>query len=217
MNSSGISTAISDTVRLMMVKPICREPRYAASRRAVPCSTCREMFSIITIASSTTKPVAMVSAISVRLLREKPTRYMTPKVPTSDSGTAMLGMRVAEALRRKKKMTSTTRITASSNSNCTSAIEARMLMVRSVSTETLIEAGRLACSCGSIAVMRSTVWMTLAPGWRWMLTMIAGAGCGCCRSAAHAASFTFSAVSTTAAMSDTRSGAPFLYTSTMLR
>ncbi len=54
------------------------------------------MFSIITIASSTTKPVAMVSAISVRLLIEKPARYITPNVPTSDSGTATLGMTVAE-------------------------------------------------------------------------------------------------------------------------
>ena len=46
------------------------------------------MFSIITIASSTTKPVAIVSAIRLRLLIEKPAKYMTPKVPMSDSGTA---------------------------------------------------------------------------------------------------------------------------------
>ncbi len=49
----------------------------------------------MTMASSTTKPVAMVSAISVRLLIEKPARYITPKVPISDSGTATLGIRVA--------------------------------------------------------------------------------------------------------------------------
>ncbi|CRO42713.1 hypothetical protein PAERUG_E10_London_26_VIM_2_06_13_02639 [Pseudomonas aeruginosa] len=53
------------------------------------------MFSTMTIASSTTKPVAMVSAIRVRLLIEKPDRYITPKVPISDSGTAKLGIRVA--------------------------------------------------------------------------------------------------------------------------
>ena len=92
-----------------------------------------------------------------------------------------------------------------------------MPVVRSVRSDTLIEAGRLASSCGSIALMRSTVWMTFAPGWRWMLTMIAGRGCLWPRSAAQAASFTFSASSTTAAMSATRSGAPFLYMSTMLR
>jgi len=33
----------------------------------------------------------MVSAISVRLLTLNPARYITPKVPTSESGTAMLG------------------------------------------------------------------------------------------------------------------------------
>ncbi len=53
------------------------------------------MFSIITMASSTTKPVAMVSAISVRLLIEKPARYITANVPISDSGTDRLGMMVA--------------------------------------------------------------------------------------------------------------------------
>src|SRR6267378_757419 len=43
------------------------------------------MFSIMTIASSTTKPVAIVNAISERLLRLNPARYITAKVPTSDS------------------------------------------------------------------------------------------------------------------------------------
>ncbi len=61
------------------------------------------MFSITTIASSTTKPVAMVSAISVRLLIEKPARYMTPNVPTSDSGTATLGMSVAGSVAQEQE------------------------------------------------------------------------------------------------------------------
>ena len=53
------------------------------------------MFSIMTMASSTTKPVEMVRAIRDRLFRLKPSRYMTPKVPTRESGTATLGMMVA--------------------------------------------------------------------------------------------------------------------------
>ena len=108
MKSSGISTAISETVREMMVKPISEAPAIAASstRRCLPggsrsasaalsasgfsssaacasrrstaerlstpslaLSRWREMFSIMTIASSTTKPVAIVSAIRLRLLR----------------------------------------------------------------------------------------------------------------------------------------------------
>ena len=39
MNSSGISTAISDTVSDMMVKPICSEPFSAAASGASPAST----------------------------------------------------------------------------------------------------------------------------------------------------------------------------------
>ena len=67
------------------------------------------MFSIMTMASSTTKPVEIVSAIRVRLFRLYPSMYITPNVPTSDSGTAMLGMIVAETFLRNRKMTMTTR------------------------------------------------------------------------------------------------------------
>ena len=38
MNSSGISTAISDTVSDMIVKPISPEPFSAASSGSMPCS-----------------------------------------------------------------------------------------------------------------------------------------------------------------------------------
>ncbi|MCY1346343.1 hypothetical protein D9M69_324260 [compost metagenome] len=160
------------------------------------------MFSTMTMASSTTKPVAMVSAISVRLLIEKPDRYITPKVPISDSGTAKLGISVAEMLRRNRKVTITTRATASISSNCTSFTEARMVVVRSVSTCTSRLPGRVACSCGSMVLMRSTTSITLAPGWRWMFSTTAGV------LLAQAARRTFSASSSTLATSRMRSGEP---------
>jgi hypothetical protein len=69
MKSSGMSTAMSETVNDTIVKPICAAPFSAASSGRSPSSTYRAMFSIITIASSTTKPVEMVRAISVRLFR----------------------------------------------------------------------------------------------------------------------------------------------------
>src|SRR5689334_23586302 len=50
------------------------------------------MFSIMTIASSTTNPVAIVIAISDKLLRLNPARYITASVPTKDSGTDRLGI-----------------------------------------------------------------------------------------------------------------------------
>jgi len=99
------------------------------------------MFSIMTMASSTTNPVEIVSAISERLLSEKFSRYMMAKVPTMESGTDRLGMKVAGILRRKTKITAITSTTASANSNSTSATDARMVSVRSVNTFTSTEAG----------------------------------------------------------------------------
>ena len=78
------------------------------------------MFSIITIASSTTKPVEMVSAINERLSRLNPARYMMPKVPMSDSGNATLVITVVQSFRRKRNITMTTSAIVRSNVNCTS-------------------------------------------------------------------------------------------------
>ena len=69
MNSSGINTATSVMVSEMMVNPICSAPFSAASSGLSPCSIKRVMFSIMTMASSTTNPVDMVSAIRDRLSR----------------------------------------------------------------------------------------------------------------------------------------------------
>jgi hypothetical protein len=65
----GMNTASSDTVIETIVKAIWRAPLSAASSGVWPASRKRTTFSVTTIASSTTKPVEMVSAISVRLLR----------------------------------------------------------------------------------------------------------------------------------------------------
>ena len=132
------------------------------------------MFSSMTMASSTTKPAPMVSAIRVRLLVETPARCMKPKVPISDSGTARLGISVAGRLRRNRKVTNTTNPTAKASSHCTPRTDARMLSVRSVRMRTCTAAGRLAVSCGSRALTWSATAMTLAPGWRWMFTSTAG-------------------------------------------
>ena len=166
INSSGISTASSEIVSEIMVKAICDEPLSAAFSGVSPASIYRAIFSIITIASSTTKPVAIVKAISVKLLIEKSTRYMTPNVPISDRGTATLGIIVAGTLRKNTKITITTSATASSNSNCTSLTDARMVTVRSVKIMTSIDAGMAAVNPGNSCLTRSTTSITLAPGWR---------------------------------------------------
>ena len=122
------------------------------------------MFSIMTIASSTTNPVEMVSAIRVRLLRLYPSKYITPNVPISERGTATLGMTVAEKFRRKRKMTITTSTMVSISSNSTSFTEARMVVVRSVRICTFTAEGRDACNCGSSFLIRSTTLIMFAPG-----------------------------------------------------
>jgi hypothetical protein len=156
------------------------------------------------MASSTTKPVAMVSAISDKLFRLKPNRYIAPSVPTSDSGTDRLGISVARVERRNTKMTSTTRITASDSSYSTSRTEARIVTVRSVRMFRSIAAGSVACNCGSRSLMPCTTEITLAPGWRWILRMIAGV------SFIQAPSLSFCAPSTTLPTSLRRTGEPFL-------
>ncbi len=69
MNISGVNTAISEIEIDRMVKPTSLAPASAASNGVEPCSICCQITSTITIASSTTKPTPMLSAISDRLSR----------------------------------------------------------------------------------------------------------------------------------------------------
>ena len=69
MNSTGMNTAVSESVIERIVKPISREPSSAAWSGGFPISEWRTMFSSITIASSTTNPTERVSAMSERLSR----------------------------------------------------------------------------------------------------------------------------------------------------
>src|SRR5580704_6124666 len=92
------------------------------------------MFSMTTMASSTTKPVAMVNAINERLSTLNWQRYMTPNVPIRDTGTTTLGINVARGLLRNAKTTRMTRITDESKVIETSCTEVRMVSVRSCVT-----------------------------------------------------------------------------------
>ena len=68
-------------------------------------------------------PIAIVNASSVKLLIEKPRKYMMANVATIDAGIASPGMIVARMFRRNTKMISTTRIAAMSNVSFASSIE----------------------------------------------------------------------------------------------
>ena len=144
ISSTGMNTAISENVIEMMVKPISLAPLRAASNGRIPFSMWRTMFSSITMASSTTNPTDSVSASSVMLLIEKPSAYIAAAVPISDTGTASVGMSVAENERRNRKITSTTSATAIPSVICTSSTDSRTEIERSLMTCRLTEAGTAA-------------------------------------------------------------------------
>ena len=68
------------------------------------------MFSIMTMASSTTKPTEIASAISDRLSIEKPASHMPAQVPASASGTETPAAIVGVIRRRNTNTTTITRI-----------------------------------------------------------------------------------------------------------
>ncbi len=174
MNSSGMNTAISDRLIDSTVKPTSLAPTSAAWKRSMPCSMWRLVFSSTTMASSTTKPVATVSAIRLRLSRLKLSRYITPKVPSSDTTVAMAGTIVARRLCRNSPTTSTTSATEMMSVTSTSRSEERMELVLSEATCSSMSAGSCALSSGTSARTPSTVVITLAPGCFVMITTTAG-------------------------------------------
>ena len=174
-----MKTAISETVSDTTVKPISRAPSKAAASGVLPFSMLRTMFSIMTMASSTTKPVPIVRAIKERLSSENPldqrlADHIVAKVAMIESGRLMPAMIVARTLRRKNSTTSTTRTMATTSVNSTSAIEARMVPVRSFTMSRVIPLGRTLCRRGNSFFSASTVPMMLAPGWRKTSRITAG-------------------------------------------
>ena len=168
-----MNTATSDRVIEMTVKLISRLPFSAASITGSPCSMWRTMFSSTTIASSTTKPTASVSAMSERLSRLYPSRYITANVPTSDIGSASAGIIVARTFRRNRKITITTRHRARKRVNFTSATDCFTVCERSYSVAISTDAGRSGRSRSTSALMRSATATVLVPGWRWMASTMA--------------------------------------------
>src|SRR5476649_1506125 len=120
------------------------------------------MFSSITMASSTTNPTAIVSAINDRLSKLKFSTYIMATVPSSASGTVTPGMMVAQALRRNRNITITTSTMVSASVNSTSRTDALMVVVRFATVSTLIEGGTEASACGSNVSTFCSASMTLA-------------------------------------------------------
>src|SRR5262249_59301581 len=97
-------------------------------------------------------------------------RYITPNVPSSERGTATLGMIVVVTLRRNRNTTRMTSAMEMTNVISTSATDARMVVVRSIKTDTSTAGEIQERIWGSRASTRSAVSMMLAPGCRKMIT-----------------------------------------------
>ena len=166
MNSTGMNTAVSDSVIDTMVKPISRAPSSAACSGRFPISRCRTMFSSITMASSTTKPTERVSAISDRLSRLYPRRYIAENVPMMENGRARLGITVADKFRRKRKMTSTTRHSVMSNVVWTSFTDWWIETERSYRVLIWTDAGSCGARLATVAFAASATCTVFVPGWR---------------------------------------------------
>src|SRR5262249_55613325 len=67
----------------------------------IPSVMCRSTFSITTMASSTTKPVARVMPNNVSVLMENPNAFTNMNVPISETGMVIAGMKVLRQSCRK--------------------------------------------------------------------------------------------------------------------
>ena len=89
-------------------KKISLLPSKAAFRIGIPCSNFRNIFSVTTIPSSTTKPVANTIPKSVSTLMVNPKRYMIKNVAISEIGISIKGRMAINQFLKKKNITKTT-------------------------------------------------------------------------------------------------------------
>ncbi len=132
----GTNTADSVTPIPTSAEVISRMDWRVASLAESPVSCItRSTFSTTTIASSTSRPMASTMANMVSVLIEYPATDSTPKVPSSTTGTAIAGIKVARKFCKKMNITITTSSMASAKALTTSSIEARTKGVESELTK----------------------------------------------------------------------------------
>ena len=127
----------------------------------------RSTFSMTTMASSTTRPMASTMAKSVRVLMVKSKRTKAPKVAMRDTGTANMGMIVARQLWRNRKTMSMTKSSASTKVCTTSSKEARMYSVLSTISMYFMSGGKFGSASAMIFLTALTVSMALASLVSW--------------------------------------------------
>ena len=99
---TGKNTAAKVIEIEITAKNISLDPLMAASIGVIPSSTFLKIFSVTTIPSSTTKPVAKTIANKVNTLMEKPKSHIIKKVAIKDTGISISGLNaMAQSLKNK--------------------------------------------------------------------------------------------------------------------
>jgi len=123
-NTIGVSTAeITTDVPTSALVIWVIDLRVASRGDSPSSSMIRWTFSITTIASSTSRPIASTMASMVSVLIENPAAASTPKVPSNTTGTASAGISVARMFCRNTSITRITSPIASKSVTTTSSIE----------------------------------------------------------------------------------------------
>ncbi len=122
MNATGTNTDSKTRVIAMIGPVIWAIAFFVASgiESSGSSSITRSTFSMTTIASSTTMPIARTSANSETVFAEKPIPSMTANVPMIETGTATSGISVVRSLPRNRNTTRPTRMNASISVRMTS-------------------------------------------------------------------------------------------------
>src|SRR3984885_2907924 len=134
-NETGTNTAISTSdvaITALVTSLMACEVASCGSECSMAMWRCT--FSMTTIASSTTSPVASVMPNSVSELIEKPKTLTKAKVPISETGMVTAGIIVARQSSRNRKMTAITITIASLSVTSTSRIESPTTVVESKAT-----------------------------------------------------------------------------------
>ena len=105
MNATGTNTAARVMEVAITAVPISSAASRAASSGFLPMPRWRTMFSISTIASSTSSPITTLNASRVIMFRLKPSHWITAKVGMMDSGRAIADTQVARQSRRNQNTT----------------------------------------------------------------------------------------------------------------
>src|SRR5882757_4044654 len=163
-NITGKKTTASVIEVDTTAKNISLLPSSAACFMGIPFSNLLKIFSVTTIPSSTTKPVASTIPNKVNIFTENPEIYMMKKVATNEIGISISGLIAISQSLKKKNITSTTKEKDIANVSSTSFIDFLMLTVLSSNTFISISCLLVFFMASSFLLKSSAIWILLAPG-----------------------------------------------------